>query len=107
MKHVEKAAPLAAAASALATLVCCFPVGIAAAAATTSLGAVVSAYRGWFLAASVTLLVIGIVHTTRVRRRCATRSRGSMVVLALSGTIVMLVVLFPQLLAGLIADWTP
>jgi hypothetical protein len=30
-----------------------------------------------------------------------------MVVLVLSGTIVMLVVLFPQLLAGLIADWMP
>lgn len=107
MKHVEKAAPVAAAASALATLVCCFPVGIAAAAATTSLGAVVSAHRGWFLAASVALLVIGVVHTTRVQRRCATRSRGSMVVLVLSGTIVMLVVLFPQLLAALIADWMP
>jgi hypothetical protein len=107
VKHAEKAAPIVAAASALATLVCCFPVGIAAAAATTSLGAVVSAYRGWFLAASVVLLVIGIVHTTRVQRSCATRSRGSMVVLALSGTIVMLVVLFPQLLAGLIADWMP
>ena len=89
MKHVEKAAPLA------------------AAAATTSIGAVVSAYRGWFLAGSAALLAIGIVHTTRVQRTCATRSRGSMAVLALSGTIVVLVVLFPQLLAGLIADWMP
>lgn len=107
MKHAEKAAPIAAAASALATLVCCFPVGIAAAVATTSIGAVVSGHRGWFLAGSAVLLVIGIVQTTRLRRACATRSRGSMIVLAVSGTIVVLVTLFPQLLAGLIADWMP
>jgi len=30
-----------------------------------------------------------------------------MVILAVSGTIVLLVALFPQVLAGLIADWLP
>ena len=107
MKHAEKVAPVAAAVSALATLVCCLPVGIAAAAATASLGAVVSNYRSWFLGASAILLVIGIVQLTRVQRACATRNRGSMVILAVSGTIVLLVALFPQVLAGLLADWLP
>ena len=37
MKHAEKVAPLAAAASALATLACCLPLGIAAAAATATM----------------------------------------------------------------------
>ena len=103
----DKVAPLAAAASALATLVCCLPIGIAAAAATASLGAIVSGYRSWFLGASAVLLVIGIVQVTRARRACDTRTRGSVVVLAVSGTIVLLVALFPQVLAGLIADWLP
>ena len=106
LKHPEKVAPVAAAVSALATLVCCLPVGIAAAAATASLGAIVSGYRSWFLGASALLLVIGIVQV-RAQRGCATRTGGSMAILAVSGTIVLLVALFPQVLAGLIADWLP
>jgi hypothetical protein len=107
MKHVEKAAPLAAAASALATLACCFPVGIAAAAATTSLGVVVSAHRGWFLGASAALLALGIVQAVRVRRACATRNRASQLILGASATIVLLVIFFPQIVAAIVADWLP
>jgi hypothetical protein len=107
VKHAEKVAPVAAAASALATLACCLPLGIAAAAATASLGAVMSEYRSWLLGGSAVLLVIGVVQLKRVRRTCATRTRGSMVILAVSTTIVVLVALFPQVVAGLIADWMP
>lgn len=108
MKHAEKVAPVAAAASALATLACCLPLGIAAAAATASLGAVLSEYRPWLLAASAALLIVGVVQLLRVQRACATRqNRGSVVVLALSATIVILVALFPQVVAGLVADWMP
>jgi cytochrome bd-type quinol oxidase subunit 2 len=107
MKHTKNVAPVAAAVSALATLVCCLPVSIAAAAATGSLGAIVSRYRWWFLGASALLLVIGIVQVTRAQRACDTRTPGSMAILAVSGTIVLLVALFPQVVAGLIADWLP
>jgi hypothetical protein len=107
MKHAEKAAPVAAAVTALATLVCCLPMGIAAAAATAGLAAVVAGYRLWFLGASAVLLVIGIVQLTRIQRACATRNRGSMIILGVSGTIVVLVALFPQVLAGLLAEWLP
>ncbi len=107
MKHAEKAAPLAAAASALATLACCLPLGIAAAAATASLGAVLSEYRTWLLAGSALLLTVGIVELLRVQRTCATRNRGSLLILSLSATIVVLVALFPQVVAGLVADWLP
>ncbi len=107
MAHGEKIAPLAAAATALATLVCCLPVGIAAAAATASLGAVVSTYRNWFLLASCGLLGIGIVQLTRLQRQCSTRPRGSVAVLTISAVIVSLVALFPQVIAALIAAWLP
>jgi hypothetical protein len=107
VNHSEKIAPVAAATTALATLLCCLPVGFAAAAASASLGAVVSAYRGWFLLASAGLLVLGIVQLRRAERQCSTRKRGSIVVLAASTTIVVLVTLFPQVLAAMIAEWLP
>ncbi len=98
---------MAAAASALATLACCLPLGIAAAAATASLGAVLSEYRPWLLAGSAILLMVGVGQLRRLQRACATRTRGSIVVLALSAAIVVLVALFPQVVAGLVADWMP
>src|SRR5262245_59901013 len=105
MNHGERIAPVAAATTALATLLCCVPVGIAAAAATASLGAVVSAYRGWFLMVSGALLALGIVQLTRAQRQCATSKRGSVAVFIVSATIVVLVALFPQVIAALIAAW--
>lgn len=107
MNHSERIAPVAAAATALATLACCLPVGIAAAAATASLAAVVADYRGWFIAASAALLVIGIVQLNRAQRQCSTRNRASVTLLAISATIVVLVAVFPQVIAALIAAWLP
>jgi cytochrome bd-type quinol oxidase subunit 2 len=107
MNHGEKIAPVAAAATALATLACCLPVGIAAAAATASLAAVVAAYRVWFLIASAILLGVGLVQLTRAQRECSTRKRGSVTILAISATIVLLVAVFPQVIAAVLAAWLP
>lgn len=107
MKHVEKATPIAAALTSLATLVCCLPMGFAAAAAAAGLGMVVAAYQHWFLGASVVLLMLGMVQLQRVQRTCETRPYGSMLVFAVSAVIVLLVVLFPQVIAGILADWMP
>ena len=107
VNHGEKIAPVAAATTALATLACCLPVGIAAAAASASLATVVSSYRGWFLLASAGLLALGVVQLTRAQRQCSTRKSGSLAILALSTAIVVLVALFPQVLAALIAEWLP
>jgi hypothetical protein len=107
MKHVEKVTPVAAALTSLATIACCLPVGFAAAAATASLSLVVATYQRWFLGASIVLLVIGMVQLQRTQRRCATRPHGSMVVFGASAVVVVLVVLFPQIVAGIVADWMP
>jgi hypothetical protein len=107
MKHTEKITPVAAALSALATLACCLPVGFAAAAATASLGSVVSAYRAWFLGASVVLLLVGAFQLVRARRACATSGNASVVILGASVLVVALVVFFPQVIAGALADWMP
>jgi hypothetical protein len=100
MKHTEKITPLAATLSALATLACCLPVGFAAAAATAGLGAMVSAYRSWFLAASVVLLIVGGFQLVRARRACATRGNASVIILGASVLVVALVIFFPQVIAG-------
>ena len=105
MKHAEKVAPVAAAVTSLATIACCLPVGFAAAALTASLGLAVAAYQPWFLGASVLLLIIGAVQLRQAQRTCGRHSYSSLIVFSLSAVIVVLVVLFPQVVAGLLADW--
>ena len=107
MKHAEKIAPAAAALSALATLACCLPIAFAAGTATAGLAIVAGSYRWAFLGVSAALLLVGVVQLVRVRRACKTRDSGSMVTLGVSAVIVLLVLAFPQIIAGLIADWMP
>jgi hypothetical protein len=106
MKNSEKVTPVAAAVTALATMLCCLPGAFAAAAATTSAGLFVVDYQPWFIGASVVLLAVGGLQLRYARRRCAKTRRSSVVVLWVSAAIVLMTVLFPQVLAGLIADWT-
>ena len=106
MPATEKITPVAAAVTALSTMLCCLPGAFAAAAATTSVGLFVVDYQPWFLGASVVLLAIGALQLRYARRSCATTRRSSVVVLWVSAAIVLMTVLFPQVLAALIADWT-
>lgn len=107
MKHGEKATPIAAAVSATATLFCCLPVGFAAAAASAGLGAIVLAYRPWFLGASVLLLLTGVVQVMRVQRACRTRNTAALIILSVCGAIVLSVIFFPQMVASVLADLLP
>jgi cadmium resistance protein CadD (predicted permease) len=107
VKHAEKLAPVAAAVTAVSTLLCCLPLGLAAAVATASLASIVSSYQRWFVAASLLLLGVGLVQLRRAQRVCRTRPTSSIVVFVVSAVVVLLVVLFPQMLASLLADWTP
>ena len=107
MKHGEKVAPVMAALTGLATIACCLPVGFAAAAITASLSIAVAAYQPWFLGASVLLLLVGAVQLRQTQKACGTRAYSSLIVFGLSAVIVALVVLFPQGIAGLLADWLP
>ena len=105
MKHREKVAPVAAAVTGLASLACCFPLGFAAAAATASLSTIAAAYQPWFVAASIVLLLVGVVQLRQVQKSCARRPYSSLIVFGVCAAIVVLVVLFPQVLAGVLADW--
>lgn len=107
MKHAEKIAPVAAAMTGLATLACCLPMGFAAAAVTVGLSTAVAAYQPWFIGASVVFLGIGLVQLSRVRRTCKRVPYSSVIVFGVSTVVVVLVVLFPQFVAGILADWLP
>ena len=67
MKHSENIAPLAAAIGALSTLVCCLPLGIAAAAGAAGLAVVLEPLRPWLLGSSVTLLANRIRATVSIQ----------------------------------------
>lgn len=107
MKATGTLAPIGAAATAVATLLCCLPFGFAAATAMAAVSTVVAERRAWFLGASVALLVLGVVQVARARRACVTRRAAPLVVLGVSTAVVVLVILFPQVVAGLMADWLP
>ena len=94
MRHGEKFAPVAAAVTALSTLLCCLPVGFAAAVATASVASFVSSYQRWFIALSLLLLGLGLLQLPptaasvrdaaeivryRVRRLGGGRDAGSLV----------------------------
>ena len=106
-KHTEKLAPVAAAVTALTTMACCLPMGIAAAVATAGLSTVVAEYQGWLLGAAGVMLAVGFAQLRGATRSCARRSLSSVIVYCLSAAIVLVVVFFPQALASAMADWLP
>jgi hypothetical protein len=97
--------PVAAAFGALASLVCCLPFGIAAAAALAGAGALLSPVRPWLLGASAVFLGVGVYQVYFSSQVCRRRSTSSVVVLWLAAAVVVGVALFPQLLAAALADW--
>lgn len=103
MKHSEKMAPAAAVLAALSTLACCLPLGIAGAIGAAGLGFISGPLRPWMIGLSIVLLGVG-AWQMYYRPSCERRSRTSLVILCSAAVIVGALVLFPQAIAGLIAD---
>jgi len=102
-KSGEWIAPLAAAGSALATLACCLPLGIAGAAGAFGLSVVLDSLRPWLLTLAVLLLAGGLLQLYRGRGSCRRRSRLGMTVFVVSAVIVLAVIAFPQQVAEAMA----
>ena len=91
--------------SSLATLACCLPVGLlGAAGVTASLAAVAQAGRPWLRGLSFVFLSVGFAQAWRAKRCGAKPNRLAMALLVVAGVVVLLVALFPQLIAGWLAD---
>ena len=98
------AASLGAIVSSLATMVCCLPLAFAAAIGAAGASAFLLKFRPWFLGLSLLLLGVGFWQQRRARQ-CAVKGRIVGQVLLWSALVIVLgMILFPQQIAGFIAD---
>src|SRR5580704_7056904 len=98
------AAPVVAAISSLATLACCVPAGFLAAAEVAGAGVIFQRFRLGLLVLSVVFLGLGFWQQKRGARCGLEPGPGTKALLWISLAIVLLVLLFPQEIAGFFAD---
>ena len=90
--------------SSLATMVCCLPMAFAASIGAAGASAFLVRFRPWFLVLSVVLLGVGLWQQRRAQQ-CAVRGRIFGLVLLWTAVVVVVgMILFPQQIAGFIAD---
>ncbi len=103
MKLAERATPVAAAIAALSTLACCLPFGFLGAIGLAGASVWLQSARPWLLVSAAILLALGFIQLYRVRNQCRKRSPLSVALFWGAAAIVLLIVLFPQVIASLIA----
>ena len=97
-------ASLAVLVSSLATMGCCFPLGFAAALGTAGTSVFFQTLRPWLLGLSIGLLGVGFWQQRRAKQCSVKRSYLSAVLLWSAVALVVGMILFPQEIAGFIAD---
>ncbi len=102
MRFAEKGAPAAAVMAALSTLACCAPLGFLSALGLASLSVWVAPHRTVLLILATVLLAVGFVQLY-FRKSCAKRSTTSVILFWTAFGVIVLVILFPQVIANLIA----
>jgi len=103
MRIAERATPVAAVLAALSTLACCLPFAFLGAVGLAGASVRLQAARPWMLAASLALLVLGFVQLYGRQDQCRKRSPLSIVLFWVAAALVALIVLFPQVIATLVA----
>jgi cytochrome bd-type quinol oxidase subunit 2 len=103
MRVAERATPVAAVIAALSTLACCLPFGFLGAMGLAGLSVWAQSFRNWFIGGAAILLVVGFVQLYRGRNQCKKRSPVSIALFWVAVAIVLLIVLFPQVIASLVA----
>ena len=97
-------ASLGAIVSSLATMGCCLPLGFAGALGAAGTSAFLQRFRPWLLALSIVFLGVGFWQQRRARLCSVKRSYLSTVLLWTAVVFVAAMVVFPQEIAGFIAD---
>lgn len=97
-------ASVAAIVSALATVSCCLPLGFAAAIGAGAASAFFQTLRPWLLGLAIVLIGFGFWQQRRARQ-CSVRGRwiGNVLLWCALVTVVVMI-LFPQQIAGFLAD---
>jgi hypothetical protein len=89
----------------VAAMSCCLPVGtFLAAAGAAGAARILAPFRPWLVGLSILLLAIGFVRTYRGSQCEVRRNRFSVAVLWISAALVVGMLLFPQVIAGFLAD---
>jgi len=88
----------------LLTLGCCLPLPFLGAAGLAGASVFLAGARPWLLGLSIALLGVGFFQVYR-GMRCRTRqSKTAIALLSLATLVVVFVLLFPQAIAGVLAD---
>ena len=94
---------MAAVIAVLSTLACCLPFTFLGALGLAGASVRLQSVRPWFLASAAVLLGIGFIQLYVRRNQCQKRSALSIALFWGAAVIVLLVILFPQLIASLLA----
>ena len=94
---------MAAVIAVLATLSCCLPLTFLGALGLAGASARLQSFRPWLLGSAAVLLGIGFIQLYLRRNQCEKRSRLSIALFWSAALIVLFAILFPQVLASLIA----
>src|SRR5207244_4392360 len=103
MRVTERLAPVAAATSALATLACCLPLGIAGAVGALGLSVALAELRPWLIGLAVIFLGVSFFQIYRGWKSCQGRSRLSLILFGISAVVVLGVLVFPEKVVELMA----
>jgi len=90
--------------SAVTALSCCLPLGFLAALGVTGTSFFLPSFQPWLLGLSVAFLGVGFFQQYRKTGCPAKRSRLSEVLLWISAFLILVMILFPEVVAGLIAN---
>ena len=90
--------------TALLTLGCCLPLPFLGAAGIAGASVFLTAARPWLLGFSIILVGLGFLQVYRGVRCRARQSKTAIALLSLAAIIVVLLFLFPQVIAGVLAD---
>jgi len=88
----------------LLALSCCLPLPFLGAAGVAGASVFLAGARPWLLGVSVVLLGAGFFQVYRGARCRARQSRIAIVLLGVATVAVVLLLLFPQVIAGVLAD---
>src|SRR5713226_3033056 len=99
MRVAERATPVAAVIAVLSTLSCCLPLTFLGALGLAGASVRLQSLRPWLLVSAVILLGIGFIQLYVRRNQCEKRSRLSIALFWSAALVVLLVILFPQVIA--------
>lgn len=103
MRVAERTTPVAAVIAILSTLSCCLPLTFLGALGLAGVGVRLQSLRPWLLISAGILLVVGFIQLYGRHRQCQKRSTLSIALFWGAVVIVLLVILFPQLIADMFA----